>query len=339
MRDYYASELLFYANITVDAWIDGVRELHQAGLAHAVDNEDELEGLSDTARFMLRDNVDAWFALPAVDRRFAIRLVLEALPDEEVVEYDLTDLVAGGWVETPELLIEESQRLLTAEAIVADRVIVLTEGSSDKWILQAAVEILAPHLADYFSFMDFEGARIAGGAAALAATVKAFVGAGILNRVVAVFDNDTAAAEALRSLSKVALPSNFAVIQYPDTPFLMNYPTLGPTGIVSANVNGVAGSIELYLGPDSLRSETGSYEPVQWRGYNDALQRYQGEVQHKARIHDRFREKVARARATPDQIVLADWASLLDVVARLKAAFAQTASESLAAFEEQAHEW
>ena len=41
--------------------------------------------------------------------------------------------------------------------------------------------------------MDFEGARVSGAAGSLAALVKAFVGAGIANRVVALFDNDTAA--------------------------------------------------------------------------------------------------------------------------------------------------
>src|SRR6185312_3545790 len=97
-----------------------------------------------------------------------------------------------------------------------------------------------PHLADYFTFMDFEGARVAGGSGALAHTVKAFVGAGILNRVVAIFDNDTGAAEAHATLASIRLPDNLVVTQYPELALLQSYPTLGPTGIVRANVNGLA---------------------------------------------------------------------------------------------------
>ena len=45
----------------------------------------------------------------------------------------------------------------------------------------------------WLGFMDFEGVRIGGGAGSLVNIVKAFAGAGIVNRTVALFDNDTAA--------------------------------------------------------------------------------------------------------------------------------------------------
>lgn len=63
---------------------------------------------------------------------------------------------------------------------------ILTEGRSDASLLNDALHLLYPHLADYFSFMDF--AEYGGGAGQLANLVRAFSGAGIVNRVVALFD-------------------------------------------------------------------------------------------------------------------------------------------------------
>ena len=76
--------------------------------------------------------------------------------------------------------------------------------------------LLYPHLDDYFGFMDFEGVRIGGGAGSLVNIVKAFAGAGIVNRTVALFDNDTAARAVLAGLRSIRLPSNIVVKHLPD---------------------------------------------------------------------------------------------------------------------------
>jgi hypothetical protein len=57
------------------------------------------------------------------------------------------------------------------------------------------MKLLYPHLFDYFSFMDFESARVAGGASHLAKIVKSITGAGIVNKVAAIFGNDTVGQE------------------------------------------------------------------------------------------------------------------------------------------------
>ena len=124
------------------------------------------------------------------------------------------------------------------------------------------MRILFPHLLDYYSFLDFETGKVPGGAANLANLVKAFAAAGIVNRVVAVFDNDTAAESSLASLRTVALPTNIQTRQLPSLPALSTYPTLGPTGMSLTNVNGLSASLDLYLGND-VRSYEGALSPVQ----------------------------------------------------------------------------
>jgi len=96
----------------------------------------------------------------------------------------------------------------------------------------------------------------------LANIVRAFAGAGILNRMIALFDNDTAAEAAIASLAHIDLPANLIIRQLPAIDVARSYPTLGPSGMTRMDVNGLAGSIELYLGTDVLRDEGGNLKPV-----------------------------------------------------------------------------
>ena len=108
--------------------------------------------------------------------------------------------------------------------------IVLTEGSTGSRVLEASLRLLYPELADYYSFLDFEGARAPGGAGQLALLIKSFAAAGIGNRIIALFDNDSAARDSRRSLAQLKIPQNIVVLAYPDIELLRDYPTLGPSG-------------------------------------------------------------------------------------------------------------
>jgi hypothetical protein len=109
--------------------------------------------------------------------------------------------------------------------------------------------------------MDFDGAGVEGGAPALTKVVKAFAGAGILNKVIAIFDNDTAGEVSFRVLAKLLIPTNIGVMKLPHLESLRAYPTIGPTGKAILDVNGIAGSLELYLGQDVLMDLSGNLTP------------------------------------------------------------------------------
>lgn len=238
--------------------------------------------------------------LDYADERYAIRAVLLAFPDAEVL-LDVTDLQAGedGWASEPSL----AELAITGTAGMHAPVVVLTEGKTDAEFLSAALRILYPHLTDLVRFLDYEGdRRPEGGVGALARMVRAFAAAGIVNRVIAVFDNDAAAADALRAIDASRLPPGIQVMQYPAVEFATRYPTFGPptatspAGSISlADVNGLAGSIELYLGKDVLTLPDGTLTPVQWTSYIPGVSRYQGEITQKERIHRAFRAKCAVA--------------------------------------------
>ena len=91
---------------------------------------------------------------------------------------------------------------------------------------------------------------------------------------------------------------------------LRDYPTLGPNGLTKSNVNGLAASIELYLGADILRLGNQTLTPVQWKGYSDTLQQYQGEVRKKSALHGAFSRRLAHCRTNPAALEETDWSGL-----------------------------
>jgi len=160
------------------------------------------------------------------DRLIALRAALLACPDHEV-RLDVTWHYAGGAIETIDGLCSSALDAMRAAASGHAPIVVLAEGKTDIEFLASVLRLLYPHLVDLIRFMDF-GHRPTGGAAPLVATVKAFAAAGIANRVVALFDNDTAAADALRLWDRSGLPASIRVFQYPPLGLAADYPTLAP---------------------------------------------------------------------------------------------------------------
>ena len=66
-----------------------------------------------------------------------------------------------------------------------------------------------------------------GSAGTLAATVKAFIAAGTSDSFIALFDNDTAGADAMRSLSAIEIPLNCQILRNPEVAIAKDYPTVG----------------------------------------------------------------------------------------------------------------
>lgn len=208
---------------------------------------------------------------------FALRVLLEQFDADDEVILDCTDLVEGGWL------------ALHAELCqCSPQVTILTEGPTDIDLLKPTLSVLYPHLEELFAFMDFRSLNIEANAGALVKIIKAFIGSGIKQRIVALFDNDAAGSDALRSLKMEDLPDNIRVAQLPHLPLAADYPTIGPQGEHNSDVNGCACSIELYLGEDILRNETGELTEIRWGAYINGVGRYQGEINNKKQIQKKY---------------------------------------------------
>lgn len=86
------------------------------------------------------------------------------------------------------------------------------------------------------------------------------------------------------------------------------------------NINGLASSIELFFGTDILKSDQ-AFTPIQWRGYDEGLRQYQGEIMHKDELLEKFKAKVNLAKSDPGSMKKQDWEAMSTIVEMLMLAF------------------
>lgn len=236
------------------------------------------------------------------------RVILEAFADEELLTLDYTNLFWGGWCnELPE---ENDYKV--------PKVVVLTEGSTDANIIRNAIEVLYPDVSKYYAFIDFSAYDVQGSTNYLTHYLKAFVAAGIENRIIALYDNDSAGLAEIKNLEKHSFPDNIRILHLPDLKVCNNYPTIGPTGKSQENINGRACSIEMYLGRDIICHE-GTYIPIRWKSYVDKVEAYQGEIVSKSDVLKAFERKIKRCKK--EGVIPEEWSDLDELVNMLFAAF------------------
>lgn len=337
VRSMYANELMVLRSLTIKSWLKVLERIRVDGLT-----KESLDGLPSTdaqlplLRYMLGTT---WgYGFPGDDSLYGddndfwnfIRLAVQAVPPQEQLIYDLTSLVTGGWIAEGDEQVSLAENLLYVDLQLGQKVIVLTEGDVDRRILERSLKLLHPHLSDYFHFFKFtSNKKIGGGAGELANLLRAFVAADVRHRILALFDNDTAAKASLSTLDSDSLPGNIAVCHYPNIALATDYPTLGPSGEERMDVNGLAGSIELYLGQGVLRNAKGILSPVQWTSYERKLGAYQGVVLDKGRIQKDFFKKLVLCEEHPDEIDSYDWEGIRAILNTMRTAFHDVDAEAI----------
>lgn len=284
----------------------------------------ELEtSLSGMCAFLREELGEEFFwSFPNSDPRWAIRLILEASDPSQELTLNVSELVWNEYIQDVQRYCLEKRASVAARAGQAGPIIVLTEGSSDSMILQESLALMHPELTGYFTFLDFSFLKLQGGAPELVKAIKSFATAGVANRVIAVFDNDSAAHDALSNLDQEKLPETIRVLHYPNSVTASNYPTVGPTGgIQFMDVNGKAASLELYFGASVLTSPAGGFRPIRWTGYIQKLEQYQGEVEGKARLQDEFRKLLGSLKGQPANVVQAQLPEMALVLEGIRKAF------------------
>lgn len=207
------------------------------------------------------------------------------LQDEDKVILDLTDLIDGGWLDGDS---DFSQKdfVLLKDVIISDLPIILTEGVTDRNILSKAFKIFYPRLTHCIKFLN-QDFKPEGGATNILKMARSFASAGISNRILVVLDNDSAAISAMKVFGE-HYPSNIRVTTYPYNANLEKYPTIGPQGETQMNINGLAGSIEMYAGKEALTDIGGTIEKIQWTGYIENIKQYQGSLINKTVVQKRL---------------------------------------------------
>jgi hypothetical protein len=194
--------------------------------------------------------------------------------DRDLV-WGIDDVVQGGWVEGDvfEPLADES------------RFLIVTEGSSDSSILKTALPMVAPNVDDFFGFIDMKENYPFTGTGNLVNFCKGLAAISVQNKIVVVLDNDTAGNAALQKLQRLKTPPNIRFVRLPDLEAFRNFPTLGPSGQLSEDVNSRAVAIECFL---DLAFGPTKEQAVRWTSFNYEIGAYQGELLGKEEYTKKF---------------------------------------------------
>jgi HEPN/Toprim N-terminal domain 1 len=202
-----------------------------------------------------------------LDSYIVLRLLAENehnLGEEVVWRYG--DVVEGGWVNEDEIYEGLSD---------SDRYLVVTEGKSDSSILKKSIELLYPEISDFCTFIDMSENYPFTGTGNLFLFCQGLARIRIQNKVLVVFDNDTAGNAAYQKVKALKLPPNMQIALLPSLPDFESFPTLGPSGPNTEDINGRAVAIELYL---DLSHGSVTTPKVRWTSYDKRLDCYQGEL-------------------------------------------------------------
>jgi hypothetical protein len=89
---------------------------------------------------------DDMYGFPCCDCRAFLRAAVEIADTEAELVYDLTDLVNGGYINASDQLCTSAKQGIAAEFSVNHKIIVLTEGHSDTWVLDNSLQLIYAHL-------------------------------------------------------------------------------------------------------------------------------------------------------------------------------------------------
>ncbi|MDQ0074512.1 hypothetical protein J2W34_006336 [Variovorax boronicumulans] len=205
-----------------------------------------------------------------------LRLLAESPHNAELpVVWDFFGVVSTGWIRRHEISHGLEQR---------EQYLIVTEGSSDAYILRKSLDLLRPDVADYFYFVDMKDNYPFSGTGSLANFVKGLIKIGVQNKICVVFDNDTEGVSTMNLCIELPVPKNMRILRLPDLPEFDSFPTIGPGGRQLVNINGLAAAIECYL-------DLGSDPCVRWTVYKEKMDAYQGALINKEQYSKRFYEQ------------------------------------------------
>lgn len=240
--------LLALKQLDFSTWQASIKHTWNEVIAHKV----------EYSNIEARDNPVVWLAQTfevAADYGLQIEwlsilaIVLEDSPEDWFV--DLHVIINKSCLDCKD--IAECKQALERDLFKFDqKTIIMTEGTTDVTCLQKYISRFYPRVLKYYYFMDFEIAGSQGSTSFLTHYLKAFIGAGITNKIIALYDNDTAGNAEIQMLHNLDIPNNIRVFKLPNIEIANDYPTIGPTGMMNYNINGSAVSIEMFLGRKAI---------------------------------------------------------------------------------------
>lgn len=199
-----------------------------------------------------------------------LRIFAENIENQEVlVKWNTHDIVNGGWVEEEEIFqeLEDKKKFL-----------IVTEGSSDSYIIKKAIDLLRPEVSDFFSYIDMKEHYPFTGTGNLYNFFRGLSKIKVQNKCLFIFDNDAEGVEKYNLSIAINSPKNMKVTKLPDLEEFTNFLTVGPNGRQYSNTNGQAVAIECFL---DITYKVKKEPIIRWSSYKSAMNCYQGALEEK----------------------------------------------------------
>ena len=222
---------------------------------------EEIQKLLD--KYISRRAGEFYENLPA---RLLIRILCENPTAQDLpLQWYVFDHIESGWSTAEDLAphLEDNKKIL-----------IVTEGKTDTFILQTSIKTLFPSISDFFYFIDMKDNYPFTGTGSLYNFASGLTKIKIQNKTIIIFDNDEAGIFSHKKcLEKLDAIPNLKFYHLPDMDEFNEFLTVGPTGDVYENINGKAVSIECFL---DLSFDTDRIPKVRWTAYNEKSGQYQG---------------------------------------------------------------
>jgi hypothetical protein len=199
------------------------------------------------------------------------------------LEWRTQDLIDGGWTNDDEIYVGVQEE---------DKFLIVTEGSSDTFIIRKTLELLYPDILDFFSFVDMEDNYPFTGTGNLYRFCQGLTSIRIQNKTLIIFDNDLEGIEKYEKTIELDIPKNMNVMKLPNLDKFNNFLSVGPSGEFNDNINGKAIAIECFLDLSSEKTPR-----IRWSNFNEKMQKYQGSIEKK----DKYVREFKKVRTTNDK--------------------------------------
>lgn len=225
--------------------------------------------------------------------RLFIRILCENPSTKNLsLQWHVFDHIENGWAEETDF---------TPRLEDKDKILIVTEGKSDTYIIRTSIAALFPEISDFFYFIDMHENYPFTGTGNLTNFYEGLIKIRPQNKIIIIFDNDYFGISAYNKCRKKPndIP-NLKLYHLPDLPEFKEFLTVGPTGEAYQDVNGKAVAIECFL---DLLYESDMPPKVEWSSCKQQNNQPQGALLAKEKYTKNFKKYFYNEKYNKDKLI------------------------------------
>jgi hypothetical protein len=216
----------------------------------------------------LKDSLKEFFE--RLDPYIILRLIIENPKNlNQQLIWRYLDILEGGYIKEKELYEGLS---------ISDKYLIITEGTSDLFIIRKNIKLFYQEVFDFFEFIDMDKNYPFTGSGNLFNFIQGLAKIYSKYKILIIFDNDAEGIEKYEQCKELNLPQGIKITKLTNLKEFNNFDTIGPTGFKKLNINGLAVSIECFL---DLEYKINQKPRIRWTNFKKKSNKYQGALENK----------------------------------------------------------